>query len=88
MSSTPAPPQLATLRRIIVAVIVVSFSVAAIMGIIALLARDLGDVGVKVLLTTATVGLYLESVGNPRKFSRIPRRVWDVKPGKRVRASI
>ena len=58
MSSTPASPQLATLRRIIVAVIVVSFSVAAIMGIIALLARDLGDVGVKVLLTTATVGLY------------------------------
>ncbi|MCX0278020.1 GNAT family N-acetyltransferase [Nocardia zapadnayensis] len=29
---------------------------------------------------TATVGLYLESIGNPRKFSRIARRVSQVKP--------
>lgn len=58
MSSTPASPRLATLRRIIVAVIVASFGVAALLGIVALLARDLGDVGFRILLTTATVGLY------------------------------
>ncbi|GAA4285105.1 bifunctional GNAT family N-acetyltransferase/acetate--CoA ligase family protein [Brevibacterium daeguense] len=29
---------------------------------------------------TATVGLYLESIGNPRKFTRIARRVSSVKP--------
>ncbi|MXR12570.1 hypothetical protein DR093_03185, partial [Mycoplasma flocculare] len=29
---------------------------------------------------TKAVGLYLESIGNPRKFSRIARRVSRVKP--------
>ncbi|RAG65759.1 GNAT family N-acetyltransferase, partial [Burkholderia multivorans] len=29
---------------------------------------------------THTVGLYIESIGNPRKFSRIARRVSRVKP--------
>ena len=46
------------LRRILVTVIVAAFGFAAVMGIVALLSRSLGETGSRVLLTTAVVGLY------------------------------
>ncbi|GAA1530956.1 hypothetical protein [Nocardioides humi] len=46
------------LRRIVVTVVIASFSVAALLGIIALLGPgDFGDTGAKVLLTTVIVGV-------------------------------
>lgn len=43
-------------RRVIVAVIIVSFGLAALGGIAALLGAELGDTAWKVLATTATIG--------------------------------
>lgn len=50
------------LRRVIVAVIIVAFSVAAIAGIVVLLGGELGEPGGRVLLTTAAVGLFSTAV--------------------------
>lgn len=49
--------QHAPVRRAIVTVTIVSFSVAALLGVLALLGGDFGDTQVRVLLTTVTVGV-------------------------------
>lgn len=49
---TPAP-----LRRVIVSVTIASFSVAALLGVLALLGGDVGETQVRVLLTTLVVGV-------------------------------
>ena len=61
MSVVPtAPPRsgASRLRRVIVGVIVVSFSLAALGGIVVLLGGDLGEPAGKVLATTAAVGAF------------------------------
>lgn len=62
----------APVRRVIVTVTIVSFSVAALLGVLALLGGDFGDTQVRVLLTTVTVGVvsigvlcYLSVAGTP-----------------------
>lgn len=61
MTSTAESPHrsgASLLRRIIVAIIVVAFAVAAIGGIVVLLGANLGDPAYRVLSTTAVVGLF------------------------------
>lgn len=62
----------APVRRAIVTVTIASFSVAALLGVLALLGGDFGDTQVRVLLTTVTVGVvsigvlcYLSTAGTP-----------------------
>ena len=62
----------APVRRAIVTVTIVSFTVAALLGVLALLGGDFGDTQVRVLLTTVTVGVvsiavlcYLSTAGTP-----------------------
>jgi hypothetical protein len=50
------------LRRIIVAVIIVSFAVAAIGGIVVLLGAELGETAARVLMTTGVVGAFSVAV--------------------------
>lgn len=56
MIQTTPPSRATILRRVIVGVIVVSFGLAALGGIIVLLGAQLGDAAWKVLGTTAIVG--------------------------------
>jgi len=64
---------MADLRKIVSTVVIVSFSIAALLGIIALLSGgDFGETEVRVLLTTVIVGVesvallcYLAAVGKP-----------------------
>lgn len=72
-----APPQQrssgsAPVRRAIVTVTIASFSVAALLGVLALLGGDFGQTQVRDLLTTVTVGVvsigvlcYLSTAGTP-----------------------
>lgn len=53
---------LALVRRVIVGVIVVSFSVAAILGIVVLLGLEIGETTGRVLATTAIVGAFSVAV--------------------------
>ncbi|MEQ6896758.1 hypothetical protein [Microbacterium sp. KR10-403] len=53
---TPAP--VTRLRRVVVVVIVVAFSLAAIGGIVVLLGGNLGDIGSRILATTSVVGAF------------------------------
>lgn len=63
MPTDAAPRPLASrVRRVIVAVIVVSFGLAALGGIAVLLGAELGELAMKVLATTATVGLFSVAV--------------------------
>lgn len=55
-------PAVSTLRRVIVGVIVASFTVAAVGGIIVLLGAELGDTAGKVLSSTAIVGSFSVAV--------------------------
>lgn len=62
----------APVRRAIVTVTIASFSVAALLGVVALLGGDFGDTQVRVLLTTVAVGVvsiavlcYLSTAGTP-----------------------
>ena len=59
-SRTRTPVSLA--RRIIVAVIVISFSAAAISGIVVLLGAELGPTAWRVLSTTSVVGAFSVAV--------------------------
>ncbi len=62
MSSAPPRSRLAIIRRVIVAVIVVAFSTAALGGIVVLLGASLGETAGRVLGTTAVVGAYSVAV--------------------------
>ena len=57
-----ARPRASVLRRIIVGVIIVSFGLAALGGIVVLLGAELGDAAWKVLTTTALVGAFSVAV--------------------------
>ncbi|WP_164743409.1 hypothetical protein [Microbacterium sulfonylureivorans] len=46
------------LRRVIVAIAIVSFAIAAISGIVVLLGADIGDTGWRVLASTAIIGAF------------------------------
>lgn len=48
----------AALRRILVAIVVVAFGIAAILGIVTLIVGSLGETASKVLITTAVIGAY------------------------------
>ncbi|NLG63618.1 MAG: hypothetical protein GX539_15375 [Candidatus Cloacimonetes bacterium] len=61
MTDQPARSTATLLRRIVVGLIIASFGLAAVLGIIVLLGFPLGDSTGRVLLTTAIVGLF--SVG-------------------------
>ncbi|MDP2773703.1 MAG: ribbon-helix-helix domain-containing protein [Nocardioides sp.] len=70
--ATTQPSGHAPARKVIVTVTIVSFSVAALLGVLALLGGDFGDTQVRVLLTTLTVGVvsiavlcYLSTAGTP-----------------------
>lgn len=70
--ATTQPSGHAPVRRAIVTVTIVSFSVAALLGVLALLGGDFGETQVRVLLTTVTVGVvsiavlcYLSTAGTP-----------------------
>lgn len=54
--------RIAVVRRIIVAVIIVAFSVAALGGIVVLLGASLGETAARVIGTTATVGAFSVAV--------------------------
>jgi hypothetical protein len=61
--TTAAPRTTASLlRRILVGVIIVSFGLAAVLGIIVLLGVELGEAAGKVLATTAIVGAFSVAV--------------------------
>ncbi len=61
--SLPQPRRrIAVVRRIIVAVIIVAFSVAALGGIVVLLGASLGQTAARVIGTTATVGAFSVAV--------------------------
>nr|WP_274637538.1 hypothetical protein [Microbacterium bovistercoris] len=59
--SSPATP-VSRLRRVVVAVIIVAFTIAAIGGIIVLLGGDLGETAARVIGTTAVVGAFSVAV--------------------------
>jgi hypothetical protein len=61
-AAPPIRPRASVLRRVIVGVIVVSFGLAALGGIVVLLGADLGDPAWKVLATTALVGAFSVAV--------------------------
>jgi hypothetical protein len=72
MATTLSSSGRAPVRRAIVTVTIASFSVAALLGVLALLGGDFGDTQVRVLLTTVTVGVvsiavlcYLSTAGTP-----------------------
>jgi hypothetical protein len=61
MSTPPADPHrsgASRLRRVVVGVIIVSFGIAALGGIVVLVGGELGDLAGKVLSTTAAVGAF------------------------------
>ncbi|WP_308491408.1 hypothetical protein [Microbacterium terrisoli] len=61
--ATPGPrPTVTRLRRIIVGVIIVAFSLAALGGIVVLLGGDLGQAAWRVIGTTAIVGAFSVAV--------------------------
>jgi hypothetical protein len=62
VAAEPVRPRASVLRRVIVGVIVVSFGLAALGGIVVLLGAELGDPAWKVLGTTALVGAYSVAV--------------------------
>lgn len=57
-AATPTRSEASRLRRVIVGVIILSFGIAALGGIVVLLGGDLGDPAWKVLATTASVGVF------------------------------
>ncbi len=59
---TPSAQPLRVIRRVIVGVIVVSFGLAALVGIIVLLGGSLGSEQFRVLGTTATIGAFSVAV--------------------------
>jgi F0F1-type ATP synthase assembly protein I len=68
-------PSTAPVRRAILALVIGSFSIAALMGVVALLTGDFGETQGKVLLTTLVVGCasicvlcYLATGGTPYQF--------------------
>lgn len=61
-STAAARPRASVLRRAIVGVIIVSFGLAALGGIVVLLGASLGDPAWKVLATTAIVGAFSVAV--------------------------
>lgn len=62
-TASPAPrSRFSALRRTIVAVIIATFSIAAVGGIAALLGAELGDTALRVLGTTAVVGAFSVAV--------------------------
>ncbi|MGL4255825.1 MAG: hypothetical protein ACRCSL_05780 [Microbacterium sp.] len=61
-AAEPARPRASVLRRVIVGVIIVSFGLAALGGIVVLLGAELGEPAWKVLATTALVGAYSVAV--------------------------
>lgn len=63
MTDQPATRSTASLvRRILVGIIIASFGLAAVLGIIVLLGVELGDAAFKVLSTTAVVGAFSVAV--------------------------
>lgn len=62
VSSLPARPTVSRLRRIVVGVIIGSFGLAALGGIVVLLGGDLGSDAGRVLGTTAIVGAFSVAV--------------------------
>ncbi len=60
--TSAAPRSLTMLRRVVVAVIIASFDIAAVLGIIVLLGFEIGDTTGKVLATTAIVGAFSVAV--------------------------
>jgi drug/metabolite transporter (DMT)-like permease len=60
--TTITPTPVSRLRRVVVAVIAVAFSLAAIGGIIVLLGGTLGETGSRVLTTTSVVGAFSVAV--------------------------
>lgn len=61
-SAESVRPRASVLRRVIVGIIIVSFGLAALGGIVVLLGAELGDPAWKVLGTTALVGAYSVAV--------------------------
>ena len=68
-------PSTAPVRRAILALVIGSFSIAALMGVVALLSGDFDETQGKVLLTTLVVGCasicvlcYLATGGTPYQF--------------------
>lgn len=62
VAAEPTRPRASLLRRVIVGIIIVSFGLAALGGIIVLLGAQLGDPAWKVLATTALVGAFSVAV--------------------------
>jgi hypothetical protein len=62
VAAEPTRPRASVLRRVIVGIIIVSFGLAALGGIVVLLGAQLGDPAWKVLATTALVGAFSVAV--------------------------
>jgi hypothetical protein len=64
MTDRDHPParRLTLLRRVVVGLVIVSFGIAAILGIIVLLGVELGETAFRVLATTAIVGAFSVAV--------------------------